>query len=254
MDAFHRLHLRRLISPWLATRRPFSRPARLSRRRHRSGCRRSPFPPIVGCRVGTDNYPPHSHNVHARWHLSSKERNVLPAQFDPRGKKHATVFRNCVAFGLVRAGSQKFKMRAICRTLIGSADVADAARGLRRKRSRSAEFYLWALNFGMDLRPSRAEGFWHGADTRSHQMPTLRFTDESRVGSRRQEAALSAVLTVRGARPSQGRRSRWLAQRRASTAQVNLFLGWPCGYAIVEGGQCLTTTPNARSPPLSAVC
>jgi hypothetical protein len=41
-------------------------------------------------------------------------------------------------------------------------------------RSGSAEFYLRALNFGMDLRPSWAEGFGHGADTQSHQMPTVR--------------------------------------------------------------------------------
>jgi hypothetical protein len=108
MDAFHRLHFRRQISSCPTS---FSRQARLPRRRHRSGCRRSPFPWKAGRRVGTDSHPPHSHNVHARWHLSSKEQNVLLAQFDPRGKLHAKVFRNCVAFRLVRAGSQKFKTR-----------------------------------------------------------------------------------------------------------------------------------------------
>jgi hypothetical protein len=75
----------------------------------------------------------------------------------------------------------------------------DAARGLAAHKIGISRIYLWALNFGMDLRPSRGEGTCHGADTRSHQMPTVRFTDEPRIGSRRQGIPLTAVPAMRGA-------------------------------------------------------
>jgi hypothetical protein len=65
-------------------------PARLSWRRHRSSCRRSPLPPMVARRVRADNCPPRFETVPGRWHLPSYERNALHARFDPAGNWRAT--------------------------------------------------------------------------------------------------------------------------------------------------------------------